>query len=77
VSFANAHAFLKYVDSLRTGPAWTCEMIDIVGDVVAEDGSTRWEQLELWCRDPVECVMELIGNPAFRDAMAYVPEHAY
>ncbi|KIK15871.1 hypothetical protein PISMIDRAFT_16209 [Pisolithus microcarpus 441] len=77
VSFANAHAFLKYVDSLRTGPAWTCEMIDVVGDAVAEDGSTRREQLELWRRDPVECVMELIGNPAFRDAMAYVPERAY
>ncbi|KAI5995121.1 hypothetical protein EDD15DRAFT_2387675 [Pisolithus albus] len=77
VGFANARAFLKYVDSLRTGPAWTCEMIDVVGDVVAEDGSTRWEQLELWRRDPVECVMELIGNPAFRDAMAYVPERAY
>lgn len=52
-------------------------MIDVVGDVVAEDGSTRREQLELWRRDPVECVMELIGNPAFRDAMAYVPERAY
>ncbi|KAI6156712.1 hypothetical protein BKA82DRAFT_4325524 [Pisolithus tinctorius] len=68
VSFSSAHAFLKYVDSLRTGPAWTCEMIDVVGDT---------EQVELWRRDPVECVMELIGNPAFRDAMAYSPEHAY
>ncbi|KAI6009183.1 hypothetical protein EDC04DRAFT_2871408 [Pisolithus marmoratus] len=65
VSFANACAFLKYVDSLQTGPAWTCEMIDIVGDVVAEDGSTQWEQLELWHKDPVKY------------AMAYVPECAY
>ncbi|KIN92671.1 hypothetical protein M404DRAFT_172847, partial [Pisolithus tinctorius Marx 270] len=77
VSFSSAHAFLKYVDSLRTGPAWTCEMIDVVGDAVTEDGSWRREQVELWRRDPVECVMELIGNPAFRDAMAYSPERAY
>ncbi|KAI6155504.1 hypothetical protein BKA82DRAFT_3967408 [Pisolithus tinctorius] len=77
VSFSSARAFLKYVDSLQTGPAWTCEMIDVVGDAVTEDGSWRQEQVELWRRDPVECVMELIGNPAFRDAMAYSPERAY
>ncbi|KAI6110409.1 hypothetical protein EDD16DRAFT_1522195 [Pisolithus croceorrhizus] len=49
----------------KVDPAWTCKMIDVVGDVVAEDGSMRQEQLGLWCRDPVGCVMELIGNPAF------------
>ncbi|KAI6011642.1 hypothetical protein EDC04DRAFT_2871056 [Pisolithus marmoratus] len=59
------------------GPAWTCEMINVVGDMPAEDGNMRQEQLELWCRDPVECIMELIGNLAFDDTMAYVPEHAY
>ncbi|KAI5989448.1 hypothetical protein EDC04DRAFT_2873164 [Pisolithus marmoratus] len=77
VSFASVHAFLKHVDSLQTGPAWTCEMIDVAGNVVGEDGRMRWEQLELWHRDPVKCIMELIGNLAFRDAVAYVPEHAY
>ncbi|KAI6017785.1 hypothetical protein BKA83DRAFT_17150 [Pisolithus microcarpus] len=69
--------FLKLSLVRQSGVTWTCEMIDVVGDAVAEDGSTRWEQLELWRRDPVECVMELIGNPAFRDTMAYVPERAY
>ncbi|KAI6007567.1 hypothetical protein F5J12DRAFT_905481 [Pisolithus orientalis] len=44
---------------------------------VTEDGSWRWEQVELWHRDPVKCVMELISNLAFQDAMAYIPEHAY
>ncbi|KAI5999520.1 Zn-finger domain-containing protein [Pisolithus albus] len=59
------------------GPAWTCEIIDVVGDVVGEDSTAKHEQLELWRRDPVECVEELIGNPAFRDLMAYEPERAY
>ena len=35
------------------------------------------EQLELWHRDPTECVKELIGNPAFKDYISYVAEHVY
>ncbi|KAI6029102.1 hypothetical protein BKA83DRAFT_4461835 [Pisolithus microcarpus] len=77
VSFENAHTFLRCVNKLRTGPAWTCEMIDVCGDIVGEDGTLKHKQVELWRRDPVECVQELMGNPVFRDAMSYVPEHAY
>ncbi|KAI5991711.1 hypothetical protein EDC04DRAFT_2587370 [Pisolithus marmoratus] len=77
MSFDNAHSFLKYMDRLCTGLGWSCEMIDMEGDIVAEDGTLRHEQLELWWHDPVECVQELMGNPAFWDVMSYVPEHAY
>ena len=77
LSFDNARSFLKRVDSLYTSPAWTCEMIDVEGDLVGEDGAVKQETVELWRRDPVECVEELIGNPALRDMMAYVPERAY
>ena len=35
------------------------------------------ETLELWRRDPVECVRELIGNPAFQNGMRYAPERVY
>lgn len=35
------------------------------------------EFLELWWRDPVECVQELIGNPAFCNVMKYAPERLY
>ncbi|KAI6035762.1 hypothetical protein EDC04DRAFT_2604852 [Pisolithus marmoratus] len=61
ISFNSTWSFLKKVNSLCMGPAWTCKMINVVGNVV----------------DPVKCVEELIGNPAFWDMMAYVPEHAY
>ena len=77
VSFNNSRSFLKRVDSLYAGPGWTCEMIDVEGDVVSEDGAMKREMLELWQRDPVECVAELIGNPTLRDMLAYVPERAY
>jgi Plavaka transposase len=35
------------------------------------------EKLELWRRDPIECVSELMGNPMFKDVLKYAPEKAY
>jgi Plavaka transposase len=35
------------------------------------------EKLELWRRDPVECVKDLMGNPAFADIMHFAPEKIY
>ncbi|KAI6103380.1 hypothetical protein F5141DRAFT_962869, partial [Pisolithus sp. B1] len=77
VSFDNAWSLLKYVDKLHTGPAWMCEMIAVEGDIVTEDETLKCEQLELWWHDPVKCMWELMGNPAFQDVMSYVPECAY
>lgn len=48
------------------------------GDRKGPDGKTNMvEELELWRRDPVECVKDLMGNPAFRDHMSYVPEEVF
>ena len=47
------------------------------GDRVGEGGEVMSEDLELWMRDPVECVKELVGNPAFKESMSFVPEHVY
>ena len=46
-------------------------MIKITGDLRDEDGELLTEEHELWVRDPVECIRELMGNPAFRDYLAY------
>jgi hypothetical protein len=35
------------------------------------------ERHELWRRDPVECIRELIGNPAFKDYISYIPDMVY
>jgi len=35
------------------------------------------EKLELWRQDPVECVKELLGNPALKNHMKYAPERVY
>lgn len=48
-----------------------------VGDLKDINGVALEESLELWYRDPVECVRELIGNPMFANLLAYAPAHAY
>ncbi|KAK6995614.1 hypothetical protein R3P38DRAFT_3329919 [Favolaschia claudopus] len=77
VSYSNNYAYLKKVDKLPTGPGWRCEMVTAVGNQLDENDELMKEDLELWMRDPVECIKELMGNPAFRDFMAYVPERVY
>ena len=49
----------------------------IDGDHVGDDGKRMSEDLEFWMWDPVECVKELIGNPAFKGLMSFVLEHVY
>jgi hypothetical protein len=31
------------------------------------------EELDLWRRNPLECIEELIGNPSFKDKIVYEP----
>ncbi|KAK7018916.1 hypothetical protein R3P38DRAFT_2714788 [Favolaschia claudopus] len=77
LSFHNNRAFLKKIDQLPTGPDWTCKIVTAAGNRVDENDELMSEDLELWIRDPVECIKELMGNPAFRDHMAYAPERVY
>ncbi|KAJ7699003.1 hypothetical protein B0H17DRAFT_1158261 [Mycena rosella] len=81
-SYGNKTDFFEKVDSLPGGAKWHCKHLDTKGDLpdLEKDptGATmRREHNELWWRDPVECVQELMGNPAFRDAMRYAPEKLY
>ena len=48
ISFKSNYQLVKTVDKLRTGPGWHCEIIDLAGDQVGEDGRTLAEDLELW-----------------------------
>jgi hypothetical protein len=74
LSFHNNYTFLKKVDQLPKGPEWHCNILTVKGDKHGEDGKVLEEQVELWFRDPVECVKELLGNPAFDGKIAYAPE---
>lgn len=67
----------KKIDALPQGGEWFHEIIEVVGDRTDEDGKPMTEELELWRRDPVECVRELIANPTFKGHMAYAPERVF
>lgn len=45
-------------------------MFEINGDRV-DDGKKMMQDVDLWRRDPVECIKELIANPAFCANMQY------
>ena len=77
LSFHNTYSYLKKVDQLPTGPEWQCEVITAQGDIMDENGTCLEEYLELWFRDPVECVRELLSNPAFVEFVLYAPERVY
>ncbi|THH07054.1 hypothetical protein EW146_g9433 [Bondarzewia mesenterica] len=77
LSFHNSYSYLTKVDQLPTGPEWHCETIEAVGDQLGEDGKPMVENLELWFRDPVDCVKGLLSNPAFKNFTSYTPERVY
>ena len=62
---------------LPTGPSWVCELVKVVGDRLAEDGKPMLEEVELWRRDPLEIIQDLISNPMFKDEIVYQPERVY
>ncbi|KAG2099222.1 uncharacterized protein F5147DRAFT_640620 [Suillus discolor] len=76
-SFHNNRTFLKRVDELPHGTSWSCKKVMVQGNREDEDGRTLSEEVEIWMRDPVECVKDLIGNPTFKNHMAYAPSRAY
>ena len=77
LSVYNNRSLLQKVDSLATGPEWTCEIMTAHGNKVGQDGTMIMEDLELWKCDPVESVKELIGNLGFKNLVSYVPQQVY
>jgi hypothetical protein len=62
---------------LPKGPGWHCEIWEVEGSEVDEEGNKRKETVELWKRDPVKCIRDLIANPAFAEHMRFEPERLY
>lgn len=72
------YLFNQQIDQLPNKMArWIYDQVTVTGDHVGENGQVATEILDLWRRDPLDCIRELIGNPAFREIMAYEPEQIY
>ncbi|KAH9942531.1 uncharacterized protein BXZ73DRAFT_40914 [Epithele typhae] len=79
LSWTSAYTLLKKVDTLPQGHAsWKVEIFEVEGDLVdPETGKQLTETIELWMRDPVECVQELIGDPRFCKSIHFEPRREY
>ncbi|KAJ3727345.1 hypothetical protein DFJ43DRAFT_1133192 [Lentinula guzmanii] len=75
--FHNSRSLLRLIDSLECGPAFKCTPFRIEGDLKDMNGELRTEVLELWHRDPVEIIKELMGNSEFRGHQKYTPVQHY
>ena len=42
-----------------------------------KNGNNLTEDIELWHRDPVECIKQLMENPAFKNKQSYEPWRVY
>ena len=76
-SFHNTRALLRKIDSLPTGPKWERVEISIKGEGVGGDGAMVTETVELWRRNPLDCIKELLSNPAFKDKISYKPRKTF
>ncbi|EGN99186.1 hypothetical protein SERLA73DRAFT_55114, partial [Serpula lacrymans var. lacrymans S7.3] len=75
--FHNTQSSLQQVDSLLSGPGWTCEKVSVMGNLQDDNDQIRSEEYKLWMRNLVEITKDLIGNPLFKDSTVYAPERAY
>ena len=76
-AYKNARGFLKFIDALPPGPKFLCTPLKVQGDLTNANGDNRIETIELWHRDPIECITELLGNPSFRGKQQYAPRQVF
>lgn len=48
-------------------------MFKLTGDLKDAKNNLLTEEVELWKRNPIELIEELIGNPVFKEGMKYAP----
>jgi hypothetical protein len=76
-SFENKNDFLAKIDALPQGYDWRLDTLKLEGDLCDDEGARQSENVELWYRDPIDCIRELISNPAFRESLRYAPEKMF
>ncbi|KAF7303335.1 hypothetical protein MIND_00561200 [Mycena indigotica] len=75
-SFTNTQTFFELIDSLPSGPRWSCTPFVLTVDKVGLDGEQKTMTLEFWHRNILDCVRELLGNPQLGD-QAFEPRRIF
>ncbi|KZT41036.1 hypothetical protein SISSUDRAFT_971931, partial [Sistotremastrum suecicum HHB10207 ss-3] len=77
LSYKNVRSLLKRVDGLPKGPEWHAYDIVVEGDKLNENGSPEIETVELYSRDILECIQDILGDPELRDSMTWSPQRVW
>jgi hypothetical protein len=64
------------VDALPRGLDWSVDFVKVEGDLLDDKEKPRVEVLELWRKNVLGVIPELIGNLAFTDSQ-YAPIQVY
>jgi hypothetical protein len=72
-SFTSKYLLMKAIDKLPRGTEWQLKRIQVKGNSAQAEG----EDLELWLRNPVDCIRELMANPEFDGKVSYSPERVF
>ncbi|KAI9437093.1 hypothetical protein F5148DRAFT_1278501 [Russula earlei] len=63
--YKSAYSFFKKIDTLPAGSLWHTETFSFTGDLLDENGEPTQDHFELWYRNSLQCIEELISNPMF------------
>jgi len=77
LSFSSAYKLMKSIDELPQASQWALKVVTVKGDLVGVNGKHEEEEVELWMRNPVDCVRELMANPDFTKNVSYEPQQAF
>ncbi|KAG1848368.1 hypothetical protein C8R48DRAFT_677294 [Suillus tomentosus] len=69
LSFSTAKELRSQAEMLPKGPSWKCQIIPSLHRTKTP--------IQLFWRDPVECLEALFSNPLFHDKLDFVPRRVY
>lgn len=77
LSHQNVGQLLTDIDALPHCPDFHRAEFTVTGDILDKNGNPEETIVEIFTRNPVECVRELIGNPQWKGNMEYKPRRVY
>ncbi|KAG8708171.1 hypothetical protein FRC09_001400 [Ceratobasidium sp. 395] len=77
LSFTSYHTLYNRMKKLPGGPEWKKETIRMQGNRFNKKGKRLTEKLEVWFRDPIEVLEELLAHPAFANELVFEPRETY
>ena len=71
------YKFVQKIDELPNPLKWIYDRVTVTGDKIGEDGKVLTQIVDLWKRDPVDVIRELLSRPAFRELLVFAPERRF